>query len=246
MADMTTVFLEQLHDPSEFARSQAALKLGEMADVSAAPELVAAIAAEPDLAVREDMTWALVRMADAAIDPLMALLRDQRPAARYQAAHVLGKIGDSRAVEALSAGLRDTDATVSRKAAFALSQIGDARAIPALVGLLGSDSLETQAVVSDALESFGKDALPWLIGALADDSAPVREQAADALGLIGDKAAIPALVEALNDPQAGVRFAVVGALGSIAGRKAGEHLASVQNDADARVRRLAQKFMGAK
>lgn len=236
------MLIEQLHHPDRDVRSRAALRLGDMADSGAAGALVAAIAAEPDFAVCEDMTWALVRMADAAIEPLIDLLQDANQAARHQAAHVLGKMRDARAVDALIAALHDADATVIRKVVFSLGQIGDTRAIPALVALLGGDSIETQALVTDALESFGAAALPALIGALADDRWPVREQAADVLGLIGDKAAIPVLVEALNDPNAQVRFAVVTALGQIANGKAGAHLESVQNDSDDRVRALARKL----
>ena len=242
MSETAQSLIEQLYHPDEKARSRAALSLGEQGDSSVAGVLVEAIAAEPDFAVREDMTWALARMAGAALDPLIALLHDERPAARHQAAHVLGKIGDARAVDALIGALSDADATVTRKAVFSLRQIGDERALPALVALLGGDNLETQATVSDALEAFGPAAVPLLIGALADERDSVREQAADVLGLIGDTAAIPALVEALNDPQADVRFAVVSALGATAGRKAGEYLAPVQNDPDVRVRTLAQKL----
>ncbi len=240
MNETTQTLIEQLHHPDHAARSRAVLALGQAGETGAVPTMVAAMAAEPDFAVREDMTWALARMADAALDPLIVLLRDERSAARHQAAHVLGKMRDARAVDALIGALNDADATVVRKAVFSLRQIGDARAIPALVALLGGDSLETQATVTDALEAFGPAALPALIGTLADDRWRVREQAADVLGLIGDKAAIPVLVEALNDPQAEVRFAVVTALGQIAGRKADEHLTSVQDDPDDRVRTLAQ------
>lgn len=244
MNETTQILIEQLHDPDNKTRSRAALSLGDLSDASAAGVLVQAIAAESDFAVREDMTWALVRMADAALDPLIALLYDERSAARHQAAHVLGKMRDARAVNALIGVLYDADATVSRKAVFSLGQIGDARAISALVLLLGGDHLETQAVVSDALEAFGAAALPALIGALVDDRAAVREQAADVLGLIGDKAAIPALVAVLNDVEWQVRFAAVTALGHVAGRRVGEYLASVQNDPDNRVRTLTQKFLG--
>ena len=43
----------------------------------------------------EHITWALVRAGEAALLPLMHLLKGRDPRVRYDAAHVLGKIGDS-------------------------------------------------------------------------------------------------------------------------------------------------------
>jgi HEAT repeat protein len=211
---------EQLHHPDRNVRGQAALNLGKSGDISALPFLLDALVAEPDLFVREDITWAVVRMGDDALLPLIALLEDANPAARHHAAHVLSKIGDQRATGALINALQDSDAKVVLKAAHALGQLGAFEAIPALVGLLGHENREVQTTLATTLEGFGEAALPRLIEALSHAQWQVREHAADILGLIANREVVPALVALLGDSQWQVRFAAVNALGSIGGAQA--------------------------
>ncbi len=72
--------------------------------------------------------------ADRMDDLVKSLSSDPSYKVRVQAALVLGKLKDARAIPALSQALRDQDATVRGTAASALGQIGNAAARDALEG----------------------------------------------------------------------------------------------------------------
>src|SRR5690606_36373047 len=154
-------------------RSSAALQLGELQARRALDALIELLQRETDLAVREDVTWALARLGDDALEPLIGLLRhDDRPV-RHHAAHALGKLGHRRAVDGLLDALADEDPAVVAKAALALGQIGDEQAIPALVSLLAHEHDGVRETAMSVLERFDRAALPALIGALSDERAQV-------------------------------------------------------------------------
>jgi HEAT repeat protein len=243
MTETLAALTEELHHPDQNVRSRAAVSLGKLADVGTLPILIDALSTEPDLFVREDITWALVRMGDAAVQPLIELTRDANPAARHNAVHALGKIGDPRALGALIHALQDSDMKVQLKAAFALTQLGDARAVEPLVNLLGHEDSEVESAIASALEFFGPFSIEPLIHSLTDARWQVREQAADVLGLIGSRATIPALMAALRDEHWQVRFASVAALGKIGGENARIALEQMQADPNERVRSLVPKVM---
>jgi HEAT repeat protein len=235
----TTVLLAALHDPDSHIRSRAALRLGDLREMAALDALVQALAADADLNVREDITWALVRLGEPAVAPLVALLRDGDAAARHSAAHALGKIGHVGGVDGLIVALHDTDAAVRAKSAFALGQIADPRAIPALASLLGSEDDGLREIVNQVLPEFGAAALPAVAAALDNPRPQTREQAADILGMIGDKAAVPALTRALSDAEWQVRFAAVTALGELG---AGQTAAPLIEDPNPQVRAIARRM----
>lgn len=241
MTEYVKIMLEQLVHPDKNLRGPAALALGGASVADALDGLLARVGHEPDFYVREDITWALVRMGDQAIAPLIALLADENAAVRHHAAHTLGKINDGRAVEALMTVLPDSDHMVVARAAGSLKVIGDARATPALVGVLGHPHRDTQTAITEALERFGADAVPAVLAAMTDVRWPVREHAADVLGQIGDPAAVPALTAALRDGHWQVRFAAVTALWHIGGAAAKAALRDMTPDEDARVRELWER-----
>ena len=90
--------IEELRHPDKNVRSKAALSLGKLGDASVLNTLLHALGSEPDLFVREDITWALVRIGGVALEPLIDLLYNTNPAVRFHAAHVLSKMADARAV----------------------------------------------------------------------------------------------------------------------------------------------------
>jgi HEAT repeat protein len=243
MTESLQTLIEELHNPDSNIRSRAALSIGERADTDALPALIGRVGTEADLNVREDITWSLVRIGDAALLPLIDLLRDASAAVRHHAAHTLGKIGDARAVDALIGVLQDNDEAVVLKTIFVLGQIGDARAIPALVQLLESEQQDVQATLVSALEGFGAVAIPALAGALIHERWQVREQAASILGLIGGGEAVPALLPALQDEEWQVRFAAVMALSAVGGSVARTAVQPLENDAHERVRQLVTKLL---
>lgn len=238
MTENTSALIAALHDPDTRTRSQSALSLGDSRNMAALDALVQALATERDLNVREDITWALVRLGDAAVDPLLDLLRDGNAMARHNAAHTLGKLGKAGGVGGLIAALGDSDAAVRSKSAFALGQIGDARAIDALAALLGHDDDGLREIVNQVLPDFGAAAVPAVAARLDDAYVSAREQAADVLGMIGDKSAVPALTAALGDAAWEVRFAAVSALGELG---AGLVAHQLVDDENPQVRAIARR-----
>jgi len=233
--------IEQLSNPDGNIRGRAALNLSS--DVRATGAMLNALAIETDILAREDITWALVRMGDVALLPLLHMLYDDRPTARHHAAHTLGKIGDARAVSSLIYRLLDSDPAVVLKSALALGQIGDTRAIPALVNLLGSENFEIQSMLMNVLDEFGDAALGALIQALSHQRWQVREQAAEILGEMRKREAEDALIGALGDATWQVRFAAVNALGQLRSKNLKTALQPLENDPDERVRGLVAKML---
>ncbi len=243
MRPSETTLVDQLHHADSHARSQAALALGHSGAIESVPALVNALSIETDLFVREDITWALVKLGQAGVLPLMALLQSDKPQVRHDAAHALGKIGDNRAVPALMAAVCDTDRVVVFKAMFALGQIGDASAIPALLPFLGNEPKEIREMLTQVLEQFSDAAVPALTQALVHDRWQVREHAAEILGLIGTRESVPALIAVLQDEQWQVRYAVVFALHTIGGAVAKNALKSMSPDASPEVQTLVAEVL---
>jgi HEAT repeat protein len=243
VTEVLQTLIEQLHHPNHNLRSSAVFALEKLDDAGKTDALIQALGTELDFYVREDLTWALVRIGEPAFQKLVALLGDPTAAGRPYAAHTLGKMRDARAVDALIAALHDADIAVVLKAVFALGQIGEARAIPAIVGLLGHENEELQTTLTQVLEAFGASAVPDLLRAMEDERWPAREQAAHILGLIGDERAFPALVNALQDTEWQVRFAAVTALGYLGGENAKAALQPMHNDPHPRVRGLVPRVL---
>jgi HEAT repeat protein len=222
--------IEQLYDEQATVRSQAVLALGEMRHADSVAVLVHVLTVETDLNVLEDTTWALVRMGEAAVEPLIALLKYENPTVRHQAAHVLGKIGDARAVDALIKTLSDMDDAVRLKTVFALGQISDEQAISALVNMLTDENMDVRVTVADVLEQFGKAAAELLIPYLQHENWRVRDIAAEILGRIADGCAVEPLLAALQDECWQVRFTVVNALRDIGDTRAIEPMRQLLDD----------------
>src|SRR5690349_20088578 len=115
MSETLNTLIERIHHIDRNARSAAVMELGKLANADALAALLDVLGVEPDFYVREDISWALARIGDAAVLPLIDRLRDENPAIRHHAAHVLIKIGDRRAIEGLIEALQDSDATVVTK-----------------------------------------------------------------------------------------------------------------------------------
>jgi HEAT repeat protein len=243
VTEVLQTLIEQLHHPDKNVRSSAVFALEKLDDVGVADALIQALSTEPDFYVREDLTWALVRIGEPAFQKLVAVLGDPQAAGRPYIAHTLSKMRDARTVDALLAVLHDSDIAVVRKAVFALGQIGEARAISAIVMLLGCEDEELQTVLTQALEKFGASAVPALLSALKDENPTVREQAAHILGQLGGEEAGTALIDALNDPEWQVRFAVVTALGYAGGEQARAALQTALDDPHPQVSGLAPKVL---
>ena len=195
-------------------RQEAAIRLGTLADASTAGELVALLVSEPDFFVRESLTWAVVRRADAALPHLLAALEGQDPS-RVQVLHALSKIQDASAVTAILPLADDPDPAVAAKAWWALGRTGAAEAVPALMAHLGDPDEARRHELTRALEQLGAPAVPALADRLRAGDPVERRHAAEVLTVIGDpdaRSAADALIHAVEHDDKEVALVAVEAL----------------------------------
>lgn len=194
-------------DPS--ARLRAAMAAGTEPDPAFVEELVARCAVEPDLNVRETLTWALVRhAAPATVDRLVAELASAVPRARSQALHTLSKIGDPRAWPAITTALlRDPDDDVARAAwrtAAGLVPPGAAtRLAETLVTQLARGDREVQRSLSRALVRIAPAAGPVVDRVAATAGPAVRRHAVVTARMIRDPEEDFDLAAAVADAEPG-------------------------------------------
>jgi HEAT repeat protein len=186
-------------------------------DARAAAPLHALLKGE---ALGEDAAQALAQAGDLAVLLLYQALKNQDRAARCQAAAVLGKIGDRRAVQPLCEALKDESWSVRAHAIEALGRIGDYGAVPPLVELLEHREWSVRTRVAEALGRIADPrAVPPLIGILGHPGSDTRREAAEALEQIGPPA-IPPLCEALRSAVLPVRTQAARILGRIGDARA--------------------------
>lgn len=161
-----------------------------------------------------------------AVEPLIAVLKDQNDYVCISAIIALGEIGDAKAVEPLIAVLEDKrtlQTTARSSAARALGKIAQK----------GVDPKSLQPAISP------------LISDLQGQEVYLCLSAAAALGEIGDVKAVIPLTSALSHREAGVRSNAAMALGKIGGQGAVFELEKVAKlDKEASVRQTANKALG--
>ena len=207
------------------------------------PLLVTRLGLEPDFFVRENLTWAIVRMGQQSLPYLLPLLEHPVAAVRLQAVHTLSKLAYPTVTQALGPLLADEDPEVVRKVIFTLGHLGNEDALEVLFTGLGRGDAEQRNTLSTAIEGFAARALPGLTGALQASDPAVRVHAAEILALIGLPDSVPALRDALKDSDWNVRFAALSALGQVNTPAARKALETVGAGDDPRLRTVAQRLM---
>lgn len=179
----------------------------------------------------------------AAVDFLLAQMKNADPAFRLDAAEALGHLGSTQVVSALRAHLKDADGDVRTAVAVALIRAGDQQLFPEVVKSLRHDDpkvvigaavalghLADRRVVPNLVEAFKTDnlevgaAVAWALGRCGDPAAlpwliTAVEQgfavanACEAMGRIGDPRAQSALLQALGHPADDVRAYAARAIG---------------------------------
>ena len=175
-----------LKHPHEDIRQRAALALGARVTPDLAGRLAGMLWEEPDFFVRETLTWLLVRIGESALPLAMVALHDERAQVRLDAVHLIGKIGDVRAVPAVLPLTADADDDVAAKARFVLTRLGDPAAIPALTAYLGRGADDRRTELTRDLVTFGAAAVPHLEEALDHDDEEVRRHARWVLDVIAE------------------------------------------------------------
>ena len=140
-----------------------------------------------------DLLSALEKMGTAAVDPLIAALQDKEGTVRKFAAHLLGRLGEPRAIESLGMALYDLHDEVGSAAAEALACFG-APAVGVLVEALHHPEVGIRIHSIVALAKI-KDArvVPILLQMLNDPERLVKKEVIQSLGEVKDARSLPAL-----------------------------------------------------
>lgn len=218
----------ELSSPEAFDRFDTATIIGTHQVAEAADALVARLGTESDCQVRERVTWATVRVIDAALPGVLKQLTDGDDLARKQAAHVLSKAGRPEFADLLGDVVNDPNPDVAVKGYRAAAQTGNPVVLPLLAGRLGHGDALQKDQLTNALLAFGPEAVDVLVEGLDHADADVRAHAAESLGYFGADAdaALDALVAATRDEEFSVRTVAVSSLGQL-GEVADEALAGV-------------------
>ena len=117
---------------------------------------------------------------------LIKALKDEDWAVRCDAAKVLGRLGDARAVEPLIQALKDQEWAVRRSTAEALGKIGDGTAVEPLIQALRDEEELVQGDAAEALAKIGDGkTIERLIQVRKDEPLSVRLKAERALYRLG-------------------------------------------------------------
>lgn len=203
--DAVPTFITALSNANADVRSVAAGSLGTLGEdaASAAPALVKALG-DSDSTVRNRAATALERLGASSVEPVAALLTDDRAALRLQALRILGAIETPAPILTdMASRLSDSDSQVRLAAMKALAR-KKATAVDPLLDLLRSPDPSLKARAAETLGDLGRsggNAVPSLTEALKDEVPAVRANAAVALGKIGPDAvsSVPTLRELTKD-----------------------------------------------
>lgn len=160
-------------------------------------------------------TEALINFGEEALPSLIQILNANNSLSSLNAAQILGRIGDPKAIVALTNAVRKKDNELSQVAAIALANIGEA-SLNSIIDLLNSEDPIIVAWSLRALGHLGSEkALPYLIQTSNSPNTLLRYWAVDALGKIKDNRAFDALVICLKDENVLVQCEAVWALSKL-------------------------------
>jgi HEAT repeat protein len=264
-----TPLLTALSDDAPTVREAAVNSLRKVGDVRATNSLTAALR-DPNINVRYRAAQALktlgwqpgsddtgttflvalgelegaARMGSAAVDPLLALLKDGAYQKRVAAVELLSQINDARVVKPLLDALKDADSIVRTAAASALSQVGDARAVDPLLAVLRDTDHNARAAAAAALGKLGDErVIEPLIRTLKDRHWEVRAAALETLGQLRNRRSVEAVVALLRDPDKEVRQNAAEALGNLGDDRTVEALVLTLKDEESAVRQAAARAL---
>jgi HEAT repeat protein len=231
--------LRELKSEDPGVQSNATRELGKIKDPHAVKPLIAALREYPP-ALNKTIKKALAQIGKASVAPLVIALKDPDWDLRCNAAEILGKIKDPRAVEPLIAALKDKSSPVRVQAASALGEIKDPRAAEPLIAVLKDKNC---SVRESAVWALGEMKVPRsvepLIASLKDDDENVRIRVIKALGKIKAPQSVEPLIALLKDKREDFRRNAAWVLGEIGDRRAIEPLIAALGDPESDVRRNA-------
>jgi len=171
--------------------------LAKIGDERVIEPLIRSLAIEDDK-VFQAAFQGLLKIGKAAVEPLIAHLKDENSQMRLSVAWLLGAIGDAQAVAPLIDALSDQDMSVRVTAISALGDLSDSRAIEPLSRFLNDDDEWTRRAVIISLGQIGEqDTTDIIVSALDDSSQVVQLGSAQVLAELADERARDKLEELL-------------------------------------------------
>ena len=152
--------------------------------------------------------WPKSEVVKRQVPEFISALTNNNDGVRKEAAKVLGKIGDVKAVEPLIIKMRDKDFNVRKNAAVALCTIGDVRALEVMIVSLRDEAKDIREASAEFLDKadpkwlkreVARRQVPEFISALRNNNDDVRKEAAKILGKIGGAEAVEPLIISLKD-----------------------------------------------
>jgi HEAT repeat protein len=169
------------------------------ADAQAVPPLIGVLTSGAYHA-RQDAVNALIQIGQAAITPVLAILRHPEPGVRRGAVEVLGKVGAQEASRSLIERLDDPSPEVRQSVVTALGMIRGEGAVDALIHALEDPDPGVRKEAAMMLSSVPDERVVGpLCLALWDPDMTVRWFAAYTLGVLKDARAVRPLCQALSD-----------------------------------------------
>lgn len=226
-AESLDSLIAALHDPDLKTCKAAARKLGQIGDPRAIDPLVNIALGWYDKSLRAEADKALLAIGKPALPSIIAGMEQNPPVsnASREAADLLGRMGDPRAVAPLAAELNAASKFGRSDYIQALGKIGGEQAAKVLVEALQYE--DNRLAAARWLERIGKDAVAPLIAILGEGK--IGKTAASVLIKIGTPA-VELLTSALEDPDPAVRKAASGALQKIMADKDPEQVSISASD----------------
>lgn len=226
-----------LSDPRASVRKAAAEALGDMGFTPADGKAKLAY-----LIAKQDDT-ALEGIGGAAVEPLIASLKEEDENARRFAANLLGRLGDKRAVEPLIECLKDSAETVRLCGAEALGRLRDVRAVEPLMASLKNPDFSADCAARSLGDLGDRRAVESLIECVDNASSHAHFGAIEALGKLHDERAVPSLISCLRKAnQDAIREGAAKSLAML-GKAAEGPLVALLREPDASVRLLTAQAL---
>lgn len=212
-----TALIEGLQEQDDSIRIAIALRLGQIGNTRAVPELARVLNESQNEKLVRRAAISLGNLGIEALPHLIHFASHTDSLKRTVAAMGLGRINDDRAVSRLTRLLCDENSFVRIAAAEALRDTDSTIAVPELVeALRREDDRMVGGLIIQALETSGDNrAIPSLLEALNSRHINIRASAIVALGQIGDATIVNDLARLLNDESEFVQQCAIEALANI-------------------------------
>ena len=207
--------------------------LGEIADVSAAPELVGRVQGKDPIA-RVHIINLLARFNTPEVQTaLQALLKDPNKLIRGATLSALQRMDGPIDIERVCALLKDPEIDVQNKAIDVVIKANNPETIRYLIEVLKDENENARRAAVEVLNEVGNaKSVKYLLEALKDSDWWVRSRAADALGKIGGPRVIDAVLQLVRDKDEDIRRAAIEILNQTKDERAVESLIQATRDQD--------------